>query len=331
MPDIEFINTELALIESTLTQFFKTINNNENNKLIYQPIQEFVTRKSKRIRPLLTLLCAQTLEQDVKNILPAALSIELFHNFTLIHDDIEDNSHLRRGKQCLHITHGIPVALNAGDGLLLLALKPIFDLPQDIRINALNFLLTNYLRVFEGQAIELSWITQKSWNITEQDYLHMIECKTGTLIGSSCGVSALIAGSSQEHQDVLYSFGLALGMAYQIHDDIKNITSNKQTYSKDWACDITEGKRTLMVIYTLNSPLITGEDKQKFITILDSHTTNQNDITWAIDLMNKAQAIEYAITRKKELVDRANKLLQKYIPLNPGCTKLISLLKDLLG
>ncbi len=324
MTDTEFLDLELVLIEKELLTFLKSINHDE---FIYQPIQEFVTRKSKRIRPLLALLFAHALKQDIKNILPAALSLELFHNFTLIHDDIEDNSHIRRNKPCLHITHGMPVALNAGDGLLLLALKPIFDLPQNKYLNVMKFLHANYLRVFEGQALELSWITQKNWNFTEQDYLRMIECKTGALLGASCAVGALIAGLSQEQQGDLYSLGLTFGVAYQIHDDIINLTCNKQVYSKDWACDITEGKRTLMVIHTLNSPLISQEEKQKFTVLLDAHTTNQKDIIWVINLMNKAQTIDYAITLKKELVGHVNKLLQKNIPLNAASKKINAILK----
>lgn len=258
--------------------------------------------------------------------------LEYFHNFTLIHDDIEDNSLLRRGQPCLHITHGIPQAINMGDTLFCLATQVILEAPysEQEKIFLLQLFYKNFLKIFEGQGIELNWHQNKIWHIQEQDYLDMIERKTGTLIAIACQAGAYLGRANPEQQKTLYLWGISLGTAYQIQDDILNLTGQEEKYKKEIGGDITEGKRTLMVLHTLNNPSVTQENKNTLKRILDSQTTNQEKILWAISLLNKSGAITYAKKKSVSIISQTTQQLEKYFPASSIRTELLNLANSLI-
>jgi len=303
---------------------------NQQPTELYGLIQEFLNYGGKRLRPILCLLSAESVGGKEDNTIKAAIAIELFHNFTLIHDDIEDNSLLRRGKPCLHLRHGIPLAINAGDGLYAIAYKAIIsiDCTSEKKLRVFSLLNDAFLKVIEGQAIELGWIKNKKWNLTIQDYMQMIECKTGALLAVACQVGALLADASESQQKVLYDFGMALGTAFQIQDDVLNLIGQEEKYNKEIGGDITEGKRTLMVLHALNNTNLRIEDKKYLTELLDNHTLERSELEWAITFLRDSGAIDYAQKLSAQLIhDSIKNLLEIDIETN----KLVQLAEYLIN
>ncbi|OIO21408.1 hypothetical protein AUJ17_03530 [Candidatus Micrarchaeota archaeon CG1_02_47_40] len=280
----------------------KLIPRNKNPWEVYGIIWDFLERGGKRFRPALCLLCAESVRGKREDALPAATCIELFHNFTLIHDDIEDDSKMRRGKPCLHIMHGLPLAINAGDGLFMMSWKAILEsrLPVRKQLEVQERLHRTFTAVLEGQAVELRWLREKRWNITEENYLEMARGKTGALIAGSCEVGGLAGGASAAQAKMLYEFGMAVGLAFQVQDDILNLVGKEEEYKKEIGGDITEGKRTLMVLHTLKKAA--PEEKQYIIKTLDSHTGRQEEIGKVVAIMEKYGSIAYAKRIAKKMV-----------------------------
>jgi geranylgeranyl pyrophosphate synthase len=291
-------------------------------KILYTAIERFLAHGGKKLRPHLCALCAQVAGGTQEHVYHAGLAIEYFHNFTLIHDDIEDNSLLRRGQPCLHITYGVPSAINMGDTLFCLATQKILDAPycEQEKVFLLQLLNKNFLKVFEGQAMELGWHHNKTWDLQEQDYLDMIERKTGALIAVSCKIGAYLGGATLEQQDLLYRFGMALGISFQIQDDVLNLIGQEEKYKKEIGGDITEGKRTLMVLHALNNPLITQQDKQELRNILDSNTTDKEKIQWCVSLL----------TQSGHIISQAIALLEKHFSPGEAREQLIKIAHDLI-
>ncbi len=248
---------------------------------LWERAGEYPARGGKRLRPVMVLLGARE-EGSEEGALGLAAAVELVHNFTLIHDDIEDSSRLRRGKPCLHIEHGVPLAINAGDALFASA----FRLAAPYGKEVVEFLARTVERVAEGQDMDLRWVREDYWP-DEKEYFEMVEKKTGELMGASLYLGALSKGV--ERRD-LYEFGKRLGVAFQLRDDLLNLVGDEGKMGKDWGSDITEGKRTLMAIKSL-SPELRGL----------MGTGRKEGIRRAIELME--QGIEYAERAARKLVD----------------------------
>lgn len=299
----------------------KTLPRSKEPQEVYGLIWDFLDRGGKRFRPLMCLLACQAVGGDEAKAVPVAASIELFHNFTLIHDDIEDNSQMRRGKPCLHITYGLPLALNAGDGLFMAAWKAALDsdLPPEKTINVANMLYNAFSKVLEGQAIELKWHFGNVWGIGPQDYLRMVRGKTGALIGGACETGAFIGGASMQQCEALRVFGEEVGIAFQIQDDILNLIGDEKKYKKEIGGDIVEGKRTLMVLDTLSK--CSGQEAIKMQKILDSKSTTPAEVRFAIKLLKKYGSIDFAAKYARDLIIQAKPRLSK-LPANEATGRL---------
>lgn len=272
----------------------KTMSRDKKPKEVYGPIWDFLDRGGKRFRPALCLLSCKAVGGNPKKILPVAASIELFHEFTLIHDDLADDSLMRRGKPCLHKIYGAPLALNAGDGLFMMVWKSLLNLetePEKL-LSTQKTLLSAFTSVLEGQGVELGWRGDKEWRTTERDYFKMVGGKTGALISAACEVGAYLGGGTKKEIAALREFGMSVGVGFQIQDDILNLVGEEKKYKKEIGGDITEGKRTLMVIHFLrHAP---REEKDWLARLLDSHTTEEAKIRKAILLLKKRGSIDYA-------------------------------------
>lgn len=299
---------------------------------LYEPLANYLDRGGKQIRPLLCELCAEVVGGTAAQTYYAGLAIELFHNFTLIHDDIEDNSLLRRGQPCLHLQQGLPMALNLGDLLFCLSTQTLLNAPYhaEEKIMLLQILYRQYLKVFEGQSTELSWHRDKTWNLQEQDYFAMIERKTGILIATACKIGAYLGGASLKEQELLYQWGLSLGVAFQIQDDVLNLSGTEEKYKKEIGGDITEGKRSLMVLHALNNQDIPPKDKQKLQALLDGKTTQSQDIQWCIDLLKSSGALAYAQQKSKHIITSTTQQLEQSFTPNSAREKLLHLAQQLI-
>lgn len=277
---------------------------------VYGISAEFLKRGGKRFRPLLTICCTELCGGKLSDVMDAATAIELFHNFTLIHDDIEDDSQLRRAEPCLHIKYGLPLAINAGDGLFMMVWKAVLNINSKYRNEAQQILLDAFTSVLEGQAMELSWHKKNRWDITERDYLKMAEGKTASLIRASCHVGALLVGSDAKKQRALCDYGLKIGLAFQIQDDWLNLEGDEEKYKKEIGGDIREGKRTLMVLHCL--PKLNKTDANKMRDILGQEGASAAQISWCIEKMRECGSLEYSSKYTLNLIEQAKKSLDVF-------------------
>ncbi len=208
----------------------------------------------KRIRPLLVLLTAASAGSDWKTALPAAAAAELVHNFSLVHDDIEDNSDKRRGRETVWKKWGTPMGINAGDALFVLSNQAMLNLsgsyPAEDVLRAAQVLHDTCLDLTRGQYLDMSY--QPRQNLAVEDYWPMISGKTAALLATCCHIGAILAGADSPTEDAYRSFGHYLGLAFQVQDDILGIWGNEAITGKSAASDLLEGKKSLPVLVGLS-------------------------------------------------------------------------------
>jgi len=274
----------------------------EEPKEVYGMLPPFIKRGGKRIRPMLVLLCCGAVGGKRKEALEPATLIEVFHNFTLVHDDICDDSKMRRGKPTLNVEYGTPIALNSGDALYTILWEGLasLDFPPKEKEQIQKMCTRAFRKVVEGQGIELNWYKEKKFEVSEKEYLTMIGGKTAALMGLSCEVGAFVGGADEKTRNALKEYGEKIGLAFQIHDDLLNVVGDFDKYKKEIGGDITEGKRTLMVIHTLEKA--DNDEKKKLTEILDSNSSKKEDIDYVISLFKKYKATDYAAKKAENMV-----------------------------
>jgi geranylgeranyl diphosphate synthase type II len=238
---------------------------------LYDLILDYPLRGGKALRPALSIATCLGLGGHLEAVLPTAATLELYHNAFLIHDDIEDESHWRRGKPTLHIDHGVPIAVNVGDAMLSLSLQPLLDNVERVGLGpALRILraIAKMTRLtVDGQGLELEWVRSNTWQLNDADYLTMVELKTSwyTFI-TPLQTGAIAAGAGPERMAPLESLGRHLGAAFQITDDLLNLRADPEEYGKEIGGDIWEGKRTVMLLHALRSA--EPNDRERAVAIL---------------------------------------------------------------
>lgn len=224
--------------------------NGQPNEL-YDPISYMLSLGGKRLRPVLTLMGCDVFGGDVQQALKAALAVEVFHNFTLVHDDIMDNADIRRGKATVHKKWNQTIAILSGDLMMIKATDLLCESPvQDIR-PLLNVFNRTAAEVCEGQQWDMNFETMAT--VSEAEYLHMITLKTAVLLGASLKLGALSAGASEPEAGHLYEFGKNIGIAFQIHDDMLDSFGDGEKVGKKIGGDIVANKKTLLLIEALNT------------------------------------------------------------------------------
>jgi len=209
----------------------------------------------KRIRPLLVLLSSAACGAVWQSVLPAAAAVELVHNFSLVHDDIQDNSEKRRGRSTTWVKWGMPMAINVGDALFVMANQAIMDLKENYEpeaiVEAADILHNTCLELTRGQFLDMSY--EERMNLTVEDYWPMISGKTAALLSACCHIGALLGGADDEKQEAYRSFGHYLGLAFQVQDDILGIWGDEALTGKSAASDLMEGKNSLPVLAGLSA------------------------------------------------------------------------------
>lgn len=209
----------------------------------------------KRIRPLMLLLCAAGCGADWQTALPAAAAVELVHNFSLVHDDIQDNSEKRRGRPTTWVKVGAPMAINVGDALFVLSNQAIIDLkkdfPAEVVVRAADILHNTCLELTRGQYLDMSYEGRTDLGV--DDYWPMVAGKTAALLSACCHIGALLGGANDAKQDAYRSFGHYLGLAFQVQDDILGIWGDEAVTGKSAASDLVEGKNSLPVLAGLSA------------------------------------------------------------------------------
>ena len=290
---------------------------------ISQPIWEFLDRGGKRWRPALLIMIAEAFGGRKDDVIDFAAVCELVHNGTLVIDDIEDRSELRRGQPCLHLTHGIDLSINAGNALYflpLLALRNCRDtLPGETVISAYEIYSQEMINLHFGQGFDIWWHAGNK-EPTIDEYLQMCAYKTGTLARMSAKLSALLAGAGEEEIIAIGRFAESIGVGFQIQDDILNLEGERFAKGKGCGEDIHEGKRTLMVIHCLqNAP---APESSRLREILAMHTNDQPLIDEAIAIIRRAGSIDFARGKAREIVSAAWLEVEPALPESDSKKKL---------
>ncbi|MFA6213745.1 MAG: polyprenyl synthetase family protein [Candidatus Micrarchaeia archaeon] len=270
---------------------------------VYGLLSEFLLVEGKGIRPALCLLSCEAAGGERGRAIEAAAAIEMFHNFTLIHDDIEDCSEMRRGRPCMHVKYGVPLALNAGDGLFMMVWREALAIRGPRREEAQEMLLSAFTKVLEGQALELGWHGSGKWDVTEEEYLRMVGGKTGALIAASCEVGALLGGADAKTCGAMSRFGAGIGISFQIIDDVLNIIGDEKKYRKEIGGDISEGKRTLVTMWALRE--LEGGKRKRLAGILRKNGKSGAEVKEALSLLIESGAPEKAMRYAQARVDSA--------------------------
>ena len=278
-------------------------------KNLYEPVHYILNLGGKRLRPVLTLMTADIFSGSYNLALNAALSVEVFHNFSLVHDDIMDDAPLRRGHQTVHEKWNINTGILSGDAMLIMAYQ-LFENYESTTFQALAKLFSKTaLEVCEGQQYDVDFETRN--NVTIAEYLKMIEYKTAVLVGAAMQMGAIVANASQQDQQAIYAFGRDLGIAFQLQDDYLDAFGDPKTFGKQVGGDIIENKKTYLYLKALE---FSSEDVASKLTKLFSEKTNDNDIEAKVETVKQifitsgsAEATKEAI---KNYTDRAFAVLE---------------------
>jgi geranylgeranyl diphosphate synthase type II len=237
-----------------------------NPKSLYEPISYILNLGGKRIRPILTLMTAEIFGQDYEIALDAALSVEVFHNFSLIHDDIMDDAPLRRSQPTVHEKWDLNTGILSGDAMLIMAYQLFEKYEPKVFRNLAKLFSKTAIQVCEGQQYDIDFETRNDVDIS--DYLKMIEFKTAVLIGAAMKMGAIIAEASEQDQNAIYEFGKNLGIAFQLQDDYLDVFGDAATFGKQVGGDIIENKKTYLYLTALN--LSSETDKLELLNLYNS-------------------------------------------------------------
>jgi geranylgeranyl diphosphate synthase type II len=276
-------------------------------KNLYQPIDYILNLGGKRLRPVLTLMTTDIFNEDYKKGLNAALAIEVFHNFSLVHDDIMDDAPLRRGQDTVHEKWDLNTGILSGDAMLILAYQ-LFENYTSEMFQALAKLFSKTaLEVCEGQQYDIDFETRDDVSISE--YLKMIEYKTAVLVGAAMKMGAIVANASRKDQEAIYDFGRYLGIAFQLQDDYLDAFGDPETFGKQVGGDILENKKTYLYLKTIE--LGTSADKMSLVNTIASTAISDvekvESVKVLFDNSGASQATQQAV---KEYTEKAFKVLE---------------------
>jgi geranylgeranyl diphosphate synthase type II len=266
---------------------------------LYDLVPDYPTRPGKGLRPALCIATCRAFGGRVEEVLLSAISIECFHNAFLVHDDIEDGSEHRRGEPTLHATEGVPIAVNVGDALNVLGIKPLMDNLAVLgpRVTWLVFAEIEHMvrQSVEGQAIELGWVRDNVVDLEIEEYLRMTLKKT---CWYTCmhpvRIGAIVATRGRTDPGRFDRFAFFMGAAFQIQDDLLNLRGAEEVYGKEILGDLWEGKRTVMLLHLLKA--LRGSQRERLISFLSQPRgdRNEDDVSWVRDRMERAGSLDFA-------------------------------------
>ena len=315
----------INLIENYIGELLKGLNDNP----VYDPVKYFLKLPSKRVRPLLTIISSSLYNNDNEYSLPAAISNEIFHNFTLVHDDVMDSSLIRRGKDTVHVKWNLNQAILSGDIMQILAYKCLESYDSETQKKLIEAFNDTAIKVCEGQQLDIEFESQN--NLKFDDYIQMINYKTAVLLASSLKMGGIINNATETDLKSLYQIGLNMGTAFQIQDDYLDLFGDQNIIGKKIGGDIIKNKKTVMYhLYKENSSI---EDSNILDEIYnDSNIQNDQKVSNIkklfeeneIDLKTRELVKKYTsktdeyinelmidTSKKQYLIDISNKLLSR--------------------
>ena len=277
-------------------------------EILYNAARHLPLAGGKRLRPCLAMISCEAVKGDIIKVIPLTISLELIHNFTLVHDDIMDNSKLRRNIPTVHIKYGEPVAINAGDLLFIKAFESMHNITGDCSVfKNVEFGFIGFIReICEGQQLDMSF--EERQIVNEDEYLEMIRKKTAVFFQFAAEAGAILGGGTPEEINALNEYGLNSGLGFQIWDDYLDVSSNEKTLGKDIGNDIRNGKKTLIAVNCLNNA--TGNDKKLIEEIFGNLNATEKEVRQVYHLFEKLKSIDYAKNTAINYVVKAKKALE---------------------
>ena len=308
----EELERRAALVTATIEKLLPVM----HPRGLYEASRHLVDSGGKRLRPSMLLLAAEAAGGEALALAPAAVSIELVHNFTLIHDDIMDNADVRRGRPAVHKIWGQSGAILDGDTLYSKAFQVLgmtAASPERI-LGAMNMLSRTCTAICEGQWLDMEFESKD--RVTENEYMEMIEKKTGVLYGASAGMGALLAGAPLEVVRALDEFGRLTGMGFQLQDDVIDLLTPEEVSGKKQGGDLIEGKKTLIMIHAFANDIV--------VPVFSKKDASAEEIFRSISILEGSGSIEYARSRAEEMVVQGKRALD-VLPPSPAKETLLEL------
>lgn len=246
-------------LQDKIKKIFSKIQFNSYPKELYEPISYTLRLEGKRIRPLLVLMSCDLFNGEIEKAVNPAIGIEIFHNFTLLHDDIMDQSPIRRGKETVYKKWNTNTAILSGDTMFALAYRYITNVDTQVFLAILELFNNTSIKICEGQQYDINYET--SQHVSIDDYLKMIHLKTAVLLGTSLKIGALIAHANKEDAENIYRFGENIGIAFQLKDDLLDVYANERVFGKRIGSDIVASKKTFLYLKALEL----AQEKTKYI------------------------------------------------------------------
>ena len=322
---LEIVGQYTAGIESELARYLPRTGEPDE---FYSSIWDLLDRGGKRFRPALVFLACECVGGERENAVAAAAAVELLHNMTLVHDDIEDESELRRGKPCIHRIYGVPIAINAGDAMLIKVFEIANSTPirEELRHRLVAQIAKRAYEITWGQAFEFSMRERKQFS--EDEVIQLLRFKTGALTRLSLEAGAISGDASPQQLEGLGEFGETVGVGFQIVDDVLNVQGDVKKYGKEIGGDIREGKKTVLAAHLLR--VAKPADRKAFTSLLGNKRITVSGIRKAIALYAKYESIQYAMNKAKEYSERSTKALD-VLPVSDARSNLATIAEFLVS
>jgi len=313
-------------IQQIFQQFFSNIDFNYHPEELYEPIRYVLSNTGKQIRPTLVLMAADFFDADLNDALHAATAVEIFHNFTLVHDDIMDNAEIRRGKPSVYKKYGLSSAILVGDTMFARAYEFVTKISEQKLVQGLNLFNQISIQVCEGQQLDLNF--EKKQILSLDEYLNMIKLKTAVLIAGCLKLGSLLGNADEKTQELMYDLGYNMGMLFQIQDDIMDLYANETIFGKKIGNDILDAKKTILYVLALEA--LSGKEKENFIELYHSQNIDPTLKTQEVkNLFARHQVKERAQTWINKFKNQTNLIIDS-LPLSTDQKNILIYLLQLI-
>ena len=287
-------------------QYLKKFPINREPSNLYDPVSYILTLKGKRLRPILTLMATDIFSNSYKAGLDAALAVEVFHNFSLVHDDIMDSAELRRGNKTVHKKWNVSTGILSGDVMLIQAYQLFENYEGEVFVDLAKLFSKTAIEVCEGQQYDVDFETRD--NVKTSDYLKMITYKTAVLLGASMKMGAIIARASKEDQNKIYDFGKYLGIAFQLQDDYLDAFGDETKFGKKIGGDILENKKTYLYLKAIE--FLSEDKKNQLIGLYANNNSSEEKIKTTKALFKESGSVDYTVKEIKKYTSSAFEILE---------------------
>ena len=309
------LRSELVKRANTFNNFLDEFLKRDHPTNLYDAARHLPMAGGKRLRPVLAMLCCEAVSGSYVDVIPFAIGVELVHNFSLVHDDIMDKSTLRRNLPTVHLEYGEPTAIIAGDLLFAKAFESLDSYPSDMKEfrRLYNLLIRSVIEVCEGQQLDMNF--EILHLVSEKEYLEMIQMKTAALFRISSEGGVLAGAASDQVQNQFSMYGKSLGLAFQIQDDVLDMSSTQETLGKDIGNDIRNGKKTLIAVHALTHAK--GDYRKLLKDIFGKTTATDHEIQQVHEVFKDLGSIDYAKEKAVAYSKQAIKALDGVTDVEP--------------